>query len=324
MLEIDLNKLIQNIFIKDLQDRDKMTNTSEITTIMIKSLLPDERQRGNKVDYKRFKEELSLWKYYMAEEDEILKKILEDENTWDYFSFQDESLYTRIIPIIVANPDYTMIEKEGIKNLLFTTGSLKTLWNWIASMKIISNIIEGRHDIVEDLKKHIINFSQLDFIHEYENFYRFPLKEYPGNFNIQFERERINLLNILNDVHVEGYCELKDLLAIVDGEDSNTLLGNIIINSQKNIDRDSDISLCKFYENLNEYVIKLRKSRIDPENLRIDKYDLPDIFAFQEGEVFFHSLIKDGKVIKKEVKDNVLTSLVQTRSGMYLFKRDPF
>lgn len=322
MLEIDLDKIIQNIFIKDIEDNKISTNLSEITSILIKSLLPNEIQSGNLVDYRRYKEELSFWTYYRTEEDETLDKIIDDKNTWDYFGYKDGSLYTRLLPIIVANSDYYMIEKEGIRNLLFTTGDLSLLWNWIGSLRLIHNIIEKKENLIEDLKNYIINLSQVEFLREYREFYRFPLEEYPGNFYIQFEREKINIINILNSVEVQGYEEIKDLLNIVEGKGPNTILGSIIVNSQKNM--DVDITLTKFYINLSDYVLRLRKSRINPEDLKIDKYDLPDVFSFKEGEVFFHSLIKDGKVIKKEVRNNLLTSLVQTRSGMYLFKREPF
>lgn len=322
MLQIDLDKLIENIFKMDIRDNNKVTSISEITSILIKSFLPNDIGPGNIINYRRFQEELSLWKYYRSQGDNILHNISGDDNTWDYFRYIDDSLHTRLLPIIFANPDYSIGEKEGIKNLLFTTGDLKALWNWIASMKTIHSIIEGKPDIGEDLKAYIINFSQVDFLSNYEEFYRFPLKDYPGNLNIQFEREKINILNILNGVNVHGYDEVKDLLNIIKGEEPYTTLGRIIIYSQKKMDLDVELPI--FYVNLCNYILRLRKSRINPKDLKIDKYNLPDIFSFKEGEVFFHSLIKEGKVIKKEVRDKTLTSLVQTRSGMYLFKRDPF
>jgi hypothetical protein len=322
MLEIDFEKLIINIFKNDIKSNKSITKMSQLTTITIKSLLPNENRIGNSIDYKRFREELKLWKYYRISEKDNMDKIIEDKNTWDYFNYRSGSLYSRILPIIVANPDYEILEREAIKNLLYTNGDLESLWTWIFNTRVIYNLLKGKEDILEDVKDYIINFTQIEYINLYSQFYRFPLEDYPGNFKIEFEKERINFINILNGINMLKYREAIDLIGIIKGKEPETNLGEIIISSHK--DRDLDIEVPKFYLNINDYIVKLRKSRIDPENLKINNYKLPDIFSFKEGELFFHSLLNDGKVIKKEVRDNLLTSLVQTRSGMYLFKRDPF
>jgi hypothetical protein len=64
MLEIDFEKLIINIFKNDIKSNKSITKMSQLTTITIKSLLPNENRIGNSIDYKRFREELKLWKYY--------------------------------------------------------------------------------------------------------------------------------------------------------------------------------------------------------------------------------------------------------------------
>ncbi len=38
---------------------------------------------------------------------------------------------------------------------------------------------------------------------------------------------------------------------------------------------------------MNDYIFKLRKSRINPNDLVINEYILPDVFSFNEGEMFF-------------------------------------
>lgn len=321
MLEIDLEKIIANIFKNDIKNNKKATKSSQIATITIKSLLPNEKRIGNSIDYKRFREELKLWKYYRINRTDDIDKIIKDKNTWDYFNYRDNSLNSRILPIIVANPDYEILEREAIKNLLYTTGDLKFMWTWIFNIRVIYNLLRGEEDILEDVKKYIINFAQVDYLNSYSNLYRFSLEDYPGNFKIEFEKERINLINILNGINIPKYNVVLDLIGIIKGKTPETNLGAIIISSNK--DMDLDIEIPDFYLNMNDYTVKLRKSRIDPEDLKINNYSLPDIFSFEEGESFFHSLLNDVKVIKKEVRNNLLTSLVQTKSGMYLFKRDP-
>lgn len=322
MLEIDLEKIIANIFKNDIKNNKKVTKSSQIATITIKSLIPNEKRIGNSIDYKRFREELKLWKYYRISRKDDIDTIIRDKNTWDYFNYRDSSLNSRILPIIVANPDYEILEREAIKNLLYTTGDLKSLWTWIFNIRVIYNLLRGEEDILEDVKKYIINFTQVDYLNSYSDLYRFSLEDYPSNFKIEFEKERINLINILNGISIPKYSAVLDLIGILKGKTPETDLGEIIISSNK--DMDLDIEIPNFYLNMNDYTVKLRKSRINPEDLKINNYNLPDIFSFEEGESFFHSLLNDGKVIKKEVRNNLLTSLVQTKSGMYLFKRDPF
>ena len=88
-----------------------------------------------------------------------------------------------------------------------------------------------------------------------------------------------------------------------DSRDEETVVGNIINNASIDKKIDIDIEIEDSYERIALYVLKLRKSRIDPEDLKIKEYILPDVFEFKEGEVFFHSLLNRSKVIKKEVKN---------------------
>lgn len=83
---------------------------------------------------------------------------------------------------------------------------------------------------------------------------------------------------------------------------------------RNNID---DIKLDRCYKNLATYIYNLRKGRIDPRNLKIYEYELPDIFQFDEGDIFYHSLLNRSKVIKKEITSNRLTVHLATKLGIY-------
>ncbi|MBC8591261.1 hypothetical protein [Wansuia hejianensis] len=321
MTKLDLEKILLSMFQEDISSKGKNTYMSQLAVISIKSLLPSKEFIGNKIDYKRFEEELKLWKYYRIGESQSLLNILEEIDEEIYFQQRDKSIGSRIIPIIVGNMDYNIIEDEVIRNIIFTTGNIRDLLEWISISKIIHMGMEDRDNIIEELKEYLINLSQIEFLNKYEGLYRVSLSNYPGKFQIDFEREKVSIISLLNGIPINKYKHLLDILNIMDGMKASTFLGKVLYSSFKEI--DTDYNLPVFYKNMNNYILRLRKSRIDPSKLIIKEYILPDIFTFEENQVFFHSLLKESKVIKKEASDNKLTSIIQTKTGIYIFRRDP-
>lgn len=324
MLDLNLENILSNVFYIDIKKNKINKDISQIAILTIKSLMPSINEVGNRIDYKRFHEELRLWRYYRTGENNSLLNILDKPDRDIYFNFKDETIYSRIIPIILANKKYEIIEDEIIKNILFTTGNIENLLEWLLIGRTLSLVLENKdytmEELKDSLKEYVINFSQVDFLKQYGNLYRFDIGR-ASNYKIVFERTRLDLLNLLNGANLNKYIFMEDILGILEGNTPKTFLGDIIYVSTQDLAVESELN--NFYISMNKYVLRLRKSRIKPEELEIKEYILPDIFIYEEGEVFFHSLLKEVKVIKKEVKDGVLTSLVQTRSGMYLFKRDP-
>lgn len=318
MMKLDLEKLLLNIFQEDMLKNKEHTIFSQITMITIKSLMPNPALLGNTIDYNRFKEELELLELYKIES---RKHRLVDIKGEEYFNYGDETIYARILPIIIANKEFSTIEEELIKNILYTTGDIASLLEWLFIGKLIFLMIEEREDILEELKQYIINLSQIEFLEEYGHMYKYDYLNSKINFEVNFERVKVSIITLFHGIDTGKFRYLKDLLGLLDGKEVNTRIGFIVEMSQ--IGKDISYDVDKSYERMASYIIKLRKSRIDPNDLKIKEYVLPDIFSFKEGEVFFHSLLNNCKVIKKEVKEGSLTSLVQTRAGMYLFKRDP-
>lgn len=310
MIVLDLERLVANIFLEDIRINNRSTHISQLTILTIKSLLPLEEAVGNKIDYKRFDEEIKLWKEYC---------VGEDVNN-DYFSCYDETFYTRLIPIIISNNDFEICEEELIKNILYFSGDVNNLFEWMLVGLGIYLLINNEEDLIGSLKEYIINFSQIEFMDKYKEYFPIEKENLPKDLKITFEKERITLLNILNGIKNQKYLYLQDILSIVDGKDPSTPIGRIVYQScnDSNIDK-----VDTFYMSMNKYLLKLRKGRIDLKDLEIKDYILPDIFSFEEGDVFFHSLLNHSKVLKKEVKHGALTSLISTKSGNYLFKRGP-
>lgn len=319
MDEINIEKLLISLFNEDYSTNREFSYISQLAVITIKSLMPMKNEEAVRIDYTRFIEELKLWLYYRNGENSSLLNIQGKIDKDIYWNNEDNSTVSRIIPLLLANNKYEIIEEETIKNLIFTTGNLELLFESLSIVYLLYLVIQKEEDIIYKLKQMIIGFAQINFLNKYEKLYRLSIRECPQNFKVEFERKKISLLNSLNGINNGKYENLLDCLDVIEKKEPKTSIGNIVYNFLYK--RDIECNLPKFYMELTEYIIKLRKSRIDPKYLEIKEYILPDIFSFKEEDVFFHSLLKESKVIKKEVKDNAFTSLVQTRTGMYLFKK---
>ncbi|WP_353092494.1 hypothetical protein [Tissierella praeacuta] len=321
MGEIGIERLILDLFEEDFNRNKSYSYISQLAIINIKSLIPMLNEEAVRVDYIRFLEEFKLWLCYKVGDNSSLLNSQGRVNSSIYWEEKDDSIIGRIIPLILANQRYEVIEEEVIKNILFTTGNLKSLFETVSIAyllyEIVSNSFKG--NIIERLKENIIGFSQVNYINKYRKYYRVEVEKYDGNFKVDFEREKIHLLNALNDAQDGRYPNLEDIIKVLDKEEPETFIGKILYNFL--YDTNKEYNIPKFCTNLGKYIVELRKSRIDPDKLKIKEYILPDVFSFNEGEVFFHSLLREAKVIKKEVKDNTLTSLIQTKTGMYLFRR---
>lgn len=314
-----MNKnLIENIFIEDYELHGKYTYISQIAILTMKSLIPSIDDVAVKINYKRFSEELRLWRdYRLGDNPSILNLETMDPNI--YWNEKDDSIGSRIIPIVVANQNYEMIEEEVIKNILFTSGNINQMFEYTSISYILYLMINKETDLMGKLKEKIIGFGQVDFLEKYVRSYRIPLDHYPGNYKVDFEKDKIYIINLLNGVDNGKYKYLSDFIGVLENNEGKTLIGKAIFKFLYENNREH--SLPNFYSNMANYLINLRKSRIDPKDLEIKEYILPDIFSFKEGDVFFHSLLRDSKIIKKEARNHILTSTVQTRAGIYVFKK---
>mgnify|MGYP000886524287 FL=1 len=114
--------IIMPLIISFYEDIVKNKGPSHITDLMIltiKSLIPSRDYEEVSIDYNRYWEEIKLWKYYRRGENASLLGVLGNINPNIYWNHIDDSAYFRIMPIILANTDYTAIKREVIKNILF-------------------------------------------------------------------------------------------------------------------------------------------------------------------------------------------------------------
>lgn len=320
-----MERLLLDLFQKDYLNNKNYTYISQLAVITIKSLLPMKDEEGIRIDYRRFTEEYKLWLNYRNGDNSSLLNTQGRVIHEIYWGQIDDSIISRIIPLVLANKDYSIIEEETIKNILYTTGNLQVLFEGLALtylLFLVVNNSNGHLDndkLIDSIKDKIISFSQTDFLEKYESCYRVNIETYNGNYKVAFEREKLNLLNSLYTLESNRYSALIDSIKVIEGNEGRTFIGQVLYDYLHRQNKGYEISA--FHLSLGEYIINLRKSRIDPEKLKIKEYILPDIFSFEEGQVFYHSLLREVKVIKKEVKDKTLTSLIQTKTGMYLFRK---
>ncbi len=284
-------------------------------------------EEGTRIDYKRFTEEYKLWLQYRNGDNPSLLNLQGRVIPEIYWGEKDDSIIGRIIPLVVVNKDYDILEEEVIKNILFTTGNLQALFEGLAISYLLYHVMNNssglqaltKEKLVDGLKDRVIKFSQISYIEKYKSHYRINIENYNGNFRVEFEKEKLNLLNALYTLGSNRYYSLIDFFKVIEGDEGNTLIGRFLYDYLYSKNNNYEIS--EFHLSLGEYIINLRRSRIDPEKLKINEYILPDVFSFEEGEVFYHSLLREVKIIKKEVKGKTLTSLLQTKTGMYLFRK---
>lgn len=326
-LRYSVNK---NNAIKQKKIKGQWSYIVELFIITVKSLIPSMDIEGTTVEYTRFKEEIKLWTSYRHGSNKSLINSVNKFDNKTYWTEIDDSVYARIFPIVAANTQWDIILSEVIKNILFTTGDIFILQEGIILSKILYLILNGEKDydkIINNLKEEIIQLSQKELISKYNKYFRADIAAFPGNFVIVFEKTRIDLLNLLNGKLIENsFFILKIVLDILRGDIKEYsqihfnfflygVLGLIIKNNSEFVDyKDKN-----FIQSLANYLLKLRKSRINPESLYIKNYYMPDVFKYSVGEEFNHSLLNKCIVVNKEETEKLLITYIKTKAGVYRF-----
>ncbi|WDV47345.1 hypothetical protein PV797_06485 [Clostridiaceae bacterium M8S5] len=302
-----------------------MSYISQQMIIMIKSLIPSLKEISVNCDITRLGKELDLWQEYKISSN----KSLNLSNADIYWKEYDDSLTSRILPIIIVNNDFKVITDEIIKVAFKTTGNIENLIETIALARIYYNIVNDldiNYDtIIKEIKQDIINISVKDIIENIE--FKFSLKTYNGKYIIDFERCRIEMLNMLNSINSNRFSVFRESLNIIKDKVNTyesveaTFTNYLIVSGFSNKKIQLDFINKSFIKNLISYLIKLRKGRISPEQLEIKNHSYPNVFKFNKGNEFYHTLLNRCKVIGKKDDDNEIKMLIQNKSAIYGFKK---
>lgn len=308
-------------FYEAIQYKKGTSHITDLIIITIKSLLPSEDYVRVNIDYKRYSEEIKLWKYYRHGENSSLMNILKDLDPNIYWADKDDTIYYRIIPIILANKDYSAVKDEVIKNVLYTNGNIEILIETLVLSKLFYLLISKEEDIIIKLKEEVINLSQTEFLDNYKDSFRISVEEYRGNYKVEFEQNKIFALNTLNRIYSQKFKVLEDCIEVYTNQEAGTMALGKIAESFKDTNYSKKIDLDSYYKELGIYIYKLRKGRINPEVLKIDKYYLPDIFQLELGQTFYHSLLSKSKIIRKEKIGSRIIVEIESKSGIYRFTK---
>ncbi len=325
--DVKAHSKIKNSIIDYYNQKNQWSYMVELMIITIKSLLPLKDEVGVEIDYNRFKQELELWMNYRHGENECLLHSIKNIDAKVYWNCSDKSIYSRIVPIVFVNKYFDKIRTEVIKNILFTTGNIDDLLEGLLLSKLLFLIINSNKDydnILNELKKEIINLSQKQLFDESQKSYRLPIDMFIPKYKINFEKRRIELINTLHG-KANQFETLVNSLNMIKNHNKNNILDttDFFVRGVEGILNNkviySDIKDKNFIENLCLYLDKLRHGRISPESLYIKNYYLPDIFDFNNGEEFNHSLLNKCKVIKRDRKGDYTISYISTKTGIYRF-----
>jgi len=306
---------------------EQWTYIVEMMIITAKSLIPSNQKSGVIVDYERFSEELKLWAYYRHGENNVLINTIRQKNDRSYWYDLDDSVYSRIVPIVAANENWEVVCEEVVRNALYTVGNIQVMIECILLSKLLFTFLSKKNieysDIILILKEEIIGLSQRKILTECKDAFRVSTDEYSGNYLIDFERKRIDAINLLNGVHKEGTYEvLSKSLEIISGDKESSDLDSFFVEGFKGLYfnmKNEEIKINEFILNLCGYLIKLRKGRIAIDSLKKENYKFIDIFKYKEGDVFVHPILNKCKVIsRKELNEMIILNLY-SKSGKYRF-----
>ena len=171
-------------FNEDFKKNKGPSHITDLILITIKSLIPSEEYVRVDIDYTRYKEELKLWKYYKNGDNPSLLNILGKLDSVIYWKGKDDTLYYRLIPIILANKNFDFIREEVVKNILFTTGNIELLIEGLLISKLIAYLLNNKSDIIDDLKDEVIHLAQTEFLQKYKPFSGLHLKSTQAIFQL--------------------------------------------------------------------------------------------------------------------------------------------
>ncbi|MGL5713640.1 MAG: hypothetical protein ACRCX2_11525 [Paraclostridium sp.] len=281
----------------------------EMLIITTKSLIDDASQRCVKIDDNRLRDELIYYRFYG-------EKI------------KDLNIINILLPIIISNTNIQRSETEVLKTIKYYTLYNKKeeyINEYIISSLIyntlIHSIINNKNieysDLMQNIKTRIIEFIP-------------NLEKYKV---IKFEMCRIKTLQAIDkkmDLHITEYDEsdiVINLLNIiyeiyieereVDIDGVNSIKKSIL--SILNFEINLDIDNTDFIKSMSEYIVKLRKYKINKKEYTI-KSDPRYLIGLEIGDTKQDPILNNIKIVSKDFINNVLKVGVISKSGNYNFK----
>ncbi len=301
------DEILKKSYLNAFDIKDKYIK--DMLIVITKSLVDDAKQRCVKIDDNRLRDELIYYKFYG-------EKI------------NDLNIINILLPIIISNTNIQRSEDEvlkTIKNYTLYNKKEEYLSEYILGSLIyntlIHSIIDNKNieynDLMQNIKTRIIEFvpnlekskvikfemCRIKTIQAIDKNIDLYKNEYSDNDII------LNLLNVIYDVYIE------DREVDIDGV--NSMKKSIL--SILDFELNTNIDNIDFIKSMSEYIIKLRKYKINKKAYSI-KSDPRYLIGLEVGDTKQDPILNNIKVISKNFVNNVLKIKVISKSGNYDFK----
>lgn len=301
------DEILKKSYLNAFDIKDKYIK--DMLIVITKSLVDDAKQRCVKIDDNRLRDELIYYKFYG-------EKI------------NDLNIINILLPIIISNTNIQRSEDEvlkTIKNYTLYNKKEEYLSEYILGSLIyntlIHSIIDNKNieynDLMQNIKTRIIEFvpnlekskvikfemCRIKTIQAIDKNIDLYKNEYSDNDII------LNLLNVIYDVYIE------DREVDIDGV--NSMKKSIL--SILDFELNTNIDNIDFIKSMSEYIIKLRKYKINKKEYSI-KSDPRYLIGLEVGDTKQDPILNNIKVISKNFVNNVLKIKVISKSGNYDFK----
>ncbi|MGL5652516.1 MAG: hypothetical protein ACRDDE_12245 [Paraclostridium sp.] len=300
-------ELLKKAYINAFSIEDKYIKNMII--LNTKSLIDDLAQRYVKIDKNRLRDELLYYRFYG-------EKLL------------DINIVNILLPVIISNTNMKKSEEEVVKVIKYYVLYNKKneymndfLISSLIYNTLIHSIIENKdieyEELMQKIKSTIIEFTyemektevikfemkRIQVIQSIDRYIDLKIKDYEDNDIIN------NLLNVIHDIYIsdrdtkiQGIKSIKKSILSILGFDINEKIDNI-----------------DFINSMAEYIIKLRKYKINKKEYNI-KSDPRYLINLEIGDTKSDPILNNIKVISRNFSNNVLNIGVVSKTGDYNFK----
>ena len=300
-------ELLKKAYINAFSIEDKYIKNMII--LNTKSLIDDLAQRYVKIDKNRLRDELLYYRFYGEKLDDI-------------------NIVNILLPVIISNTNMKKSEEEVVKVIKYYVLYNKKneymndfLISSLIYNTLIHSIIENKdieyEELMQKIKSTIIEFTyemektevikfemkRIQVIQSIDRYIDLKIKDYEDNDIIN------NLLNVIHviyisdrDTKIQGIKSIKKSILSILGFDINEKIDNI-----------------DFINSMAEYIIKLRKYKINKKEYNI-KSDPRYLINLEIGDTKSDPILNNIKVISRNFSNNVLNIGLVSKTGDYNFK----
>ncbi|GIM31319.1 hypothetical protein [Paraclostridium bifermentans] len=300
-------ELLKKAYINAFSIEDKYIKNMII--LNTKSLIDDLAQRYVKIDKNRLRDELLYYRFYGEKLDDI-------------------NIVNILLPVIISNTNMKKSEEEVVKVIKYYVLYNKKneymndfLISSLIYNTLIHSIIENKdieyEELMQKIKSTIIEFTyemekvevikfemkRIQVIQSIDRYIDLKIKDYEDSDIIN------NLLNVIYDVYIndrdtqiQGIKSIKKSILSILGFDINENIDNI-----------------DFINSMAEYIIKLRKYKINKKEYNI-KSDPRYLINLEIGDTKSDPILNNIKVISRNFSNNVLNIGLVSKTGDYNFK----